>query len=550
MDSQRLIAFAVFSFSLLMLWNAWQEHTHPKQPVAGITAPANKPSMPDATVPTVPGQVGVEAPRSEAPQIATGARAKVVTDVLSAVIDANGGDIRELELKNYRENENADANFRLFEEKPGRNYFAQSGLIGENLPNHKSLFVLEPGDYRLKDGQNQLKLSMRAMTPGAEVIKTYTFTRGSYVVDVDTRIKNLGQAQLDAYPYYQYLRNGLPPEGESKMVNTFTGPVIYTEAGKYQKVKFSDIDKGKQDYTKESKDGWIGMVQHHFFSAWLTRDPADSSTRDFYTRALGNGEYSSGVIMPVVKLAPGEEKTTSMRLYAGPQEVEKIKHLATGLDLVVDYGWLTVLAYPIFVMLNWLYKLVMNWGVAIILLTVLIKLAFYPLSAASYKSMAKMRKLAPRLEHLKERYGDDRQKLHEAMMKIYQEEKINPLGGCLPILIQIPVFISLYWVLLGTVELRQAPFALWIHDLSKPDPFYVLPVIMAISSFIQVKMSPAPADPVQAKIMMIMPVAFSVMFLFFPAGLVLYWLVNNVLSILQQWRINTVVAGAANDSKH
>jgi len=215
----------------------------------------------------------------------------------------------------------------------------------------------------------------------------------------------------------------------------------------------------------------------------------------------------------------------------------------------VDYGWLTVLAYPIFVMLNWLHKLVMNWGTAIILLTVLIKLAFYPLSAASYKSMAKMRKLAPRLEHLKERYGDDRQKLHEAMMKIYSEEKINPLGGCLPIVVQIPVFIALYWVLLGAVELRQAPFALWITDLSKPDPFYVLPVIMAITSFIQVKLSPAPTDPVQAKVMMIMPVAFSVMFLFFPAGLVLYWLVNNVLSILQQWRINTVINSAANDSK-
>jgi len=552
MDTQRLIAFVIFSFSLLMLWNAWQEYTHPKEGVvvAGSPATTKGQAASTDTLPPAPGQAlkGVPQP-VESAQVAKGARAKVVTDVLTAEIDANGGDLRELVFTNYRGNKDENAPFRLFEEKAGRNYFAQSGLIGQGLPNHKTVFVLEPGEYRLKAGENQLKVSMKAITPGAEVVKTYTFTRGSYVVDVDTRIKNLGQTVLDAYPYYQYLRHGQAPEGESKMVNTFTGPAIYTEAGKFQKVKFDDIAKGKQEHAKAAKDGWIGMVEHHFFTTWLPRAPADASSREFYTRSLGNGEFSAGVIMPAVKLAPGEEKTAFMRLYAGPQELEKIKHLASGLDLVVDYGWLTVLAYPIFVMLNWLHKLVMNWGTAIILLTVLIKLAFYPLSAASYKSMAKMRKLAPRLEHLKERYGDDRQKLHEAMMKIYSEEKINPLGGCLPIVVQIPVFIALYWVLLGAVELRQAPFALWITDLSKPDPFYVLPVIMAITSFIQVKLSPAPTDPVQAKVMMIMPVAFSVMFLFFPAGLVLYWLVNNVLSILQQWRINTVINSAANDSK-
>lgn len=552
MDTQRLIAFVIFSFSLLMLWESWQEYSRPKDAVvAGAPSGAQGQATPGDAPPPAPGQALKGVPQqADSARVASGARARVVTDVLSAVIDANGGDVRELVFSKYRENEDANAPFRLFEEKPGRNYFAQSGLIGQGLPTHKTVFVLEPGEYRLKDGENQLKVSMKAVTPQAEVVKTYTFTRGSYVVDVDTTIRNLGQAELEAYPYYQYLRHGQAPEGESMMIHTFTGPAIYTEAGKFQKVAFDDIAKGKQEHAKEAKDGWIGMVQHHFFSTWLTRDPADASSREFYTRGLGNGEYAAGVIMPALKLAPGVEKTASMRLYAGPQELEKIKHLASGLDLVVDYGWLTVLAYPIFVMLNWLHKLVQNWGVAIILLTVLIKLAFYPLSAASYKSMAKMRKLAPRLQNLKERYGDDRQKLHEAMMKIYSEEKINPLGGCLPILVQIPVFIALYWVLLGAVELRQAPFALWITDLSKPDPFYVLPVVMAITSFIQVKLSPAPTDPVQAKVMMIMPVAFSVMFLFFPAGLVLYWLVNNVLSILQQWRINTVIESAANDAKH
>ncbi len=552
MDTQRLIAFIVFSFSLLMLWESWQDYSKPA-PAVVASAPGKGQSAPSDAVPAAPGQALKGLPQTDAvSQVVKGPRVKVVTDVLTAEIDANGGDIREMEFSRYRENENANAPFRLFEEKPGRNYFAQSGLIGQDLPNHKTVYTIEPGESRLKDGQNQLQVVLKATTATAEVVKTYTFSRGSYVVDVDTRIRNLSPAAVEAFPYYQYLRHGQAPEGESAMIHTFTGPAIYTEAGKFQKVAFGDITKNKQEHVKQSKDGWLAMVQHHFFSTWLTRDPADASSREFYTRSLGNDEFSAGVIMPAVKLGVGEEKATSMRLYAGPQELEKIKHLATGLDLVVDYGWLTVLAYPIFVLLNWLHKLVQNWGTAIILLTVLIKLAFYPLSAASYKSMAKMRKLAPRLENLKQRYGDDRQKLHESMMKIYSEEKINPLGGCLPILVQIPVFIALYWVLLGAVELRQAPFALWIVDLSKPDPFYVLPVVMAITSFIQVKLSPAPTDPVQAKVMMIMPVAFSVMFLFFPAGLVLYWLVNNVLSILQQWRINTVIASgtAANDPKH
>ena len=554
MDTQRIIAFIVFSFSLLLLWESWQDYSNPK-PVAvpQAVAPGAPASPGDAALPK-PGQaLKPAAAVTDSGQVQKGARAKVVTDVLTAEIDANGGDLRELLLTSYRQNESAKLPFKLFEEQPGRNYFAQSGFIGGALPSHKTVFELVPGEYRLQDGQDALKVELKAKLNGVELVRTYTFHRGSYVVDVDSRIRNTGTEAVEGYPYYQFLRHGHAPEGESAMMNTFTGPAIYTEAGKFQKVAFGDITSGKTEHVKAGKDGWIGMIQHHFFAAWMTRDPADATSREFYTRAVDQGDYSAGVILPAVKLAPGEEKNVSMRLYAGPQELEKIKSLANGLDLVVDYGWLTVLAYPLFVVLNWLHNLVHNWGTAIILLTVLIKLVFYPLSAASYKSMAKMRKLAPRLQHLKERYGDDRQKMHEAMMKIYQEEKINPLGGCLPILVQIPVFIALYWVLLGAVELRQAPFALWIVDLSEPDPFYVLPVVMAITSFIQVKLSPSSPDPVQQKIMMAMPVVFSVMFLFFPAGLVLYWLVNNVLSILQQWRINKVIeagSAAANDSKH
>jgi YidC/Oxa1 family membrane protein insertase len=554
MDTQRIIAFIVFSFSILLLWESWQDYTKPKPVIEAQAKKENVQSSATSADLPVPGQ-GVK-PNVVAVgngPVVQGARARIITDVLDAEIDANGGDLRKMALTRYRQNESADQAFVLFEEKAGHNYFAQSGFVGGGLPTHKSVFELVPGEYRLKDGQNELKIDLKANINGTQVVRTYIFHRGSYVIDVETRIANHGAELVEGFPYYQFERDGLPPEGESAFMKTFTGPAVYTEAGKFQKVSFSDIAKGKTDYIKQAKDGWLAMVQHHFVSAWLTSNPADATSREFYTREIGKDEYSAGMIFPAIKLNPGEEKTLSMRLYAGPQELEKIKTLAPGLDLVVDYGWLTILAYPIFVLLNWINKLVVNWGISIILLTVLIKLAFYPLSAAGYKSMAKMRKLAPRLQTLKERYGDDRQKLHEGMMKIYQEEKINPMGGCLPILVQIPVFIALYWVLLGAVELRQAPFGFWILDLSKPDPLYILPVIMAITSFVQVRLSPASPDPVQQKVMMAMPIIFSVMFLFFPAGLVLYWVVNNSLSILQQWRINKVIeAGgkAANDSKH
>jgi YidC/Oxa1 family membrane protein insertase len=541
MDFQRLIAFVVFSLSLLMLWGAWQDYSNPKPTATGqVEQAANQPGaalpVPGETLKTTQTPVGGEAVK--------GARAIVKTDVLTAVVDANGGDLRELVLPAYRQNDDKTQPFKLFEERAGRNYFAQSGFVGEGLPSHKTVYQLAPGEYQLKPGEDSLKISMKAVQNGMEAVKTYTFQRGSYLVKVDYALTNQGAAPIEGYPYYQLLRHGQAPEGESAFMYTFTGPALYTEAGKFKKVQFDDIAKGDQDHVKEAQDGWLGMVQHHFVSAWVMRDPADTSRREFYTRPLGEGEYTAGMILPAVKLAPGESKAVSMDLYAGPQDQEKLKGIAPGLEHVVDYGWLTVLAYPLFVLLNWLQNLVVNWGVAIILLTVLIKLAFYPLSAASYKSMAQMRKMAPRLQHLKERYGDDRQKLHEQMMKIYKEEKINPLGGCLPILVQIPVFIALYWVLMGAVELRQAPFALWITDLSEPDPYYVLPLVMAVTMFIQQKLSPTPPDPVQAKVMMIMPIVFSVFFFFFPAGLVLYWLVNNVLSILQQWRINHVIEHA------
>lgn len=549
MDFQRVIAFIVFSLSILLLWEAWQDYNRPAPPTAPNGATASNADADAATSLPTPGRTLKAEHAPEGSETTQGARAVIKTDVMEVVIDANGGDLRELILPRYRKNDDKTQPFKLFEERPGRNYFAQSGFIGGGLPTHKTLYQLEPGEYVLQPGEDRLTLTLTAVSGEVEVSKTYTFRRASYVIDVDYRIVNRSHTEIESFPYYQLLRHGQAPEGESAFMYTFTGPAQYTEAGKFQKIHFDDIAKGKQDHIRTANDGWIGMVQHHFVAAWMTRDPTSNVPREFYTRALGNGEYTAGLILPAVRIAPGATEEVSMRLYAGPQDQETLKALAPGLQHVVDYGIFTVIAYPLFILLNWLKNLVGNWGWAIVLLTVLIKLAFYPLSAASYKSMAQMRKLAPRLQHLKERYGDDRQKLHEQMMKIYKEEKINPLGGCLPILVQIPVFIALYWVLLSAVELREAPWALWITDLSEPDPYYVLPVIMAVTMYIQQKLSPMPPDPIQAKILMIMPIVFSIFFFFFPSGLVLYWLVNNILSILQQWRINVVIERAGYGSK-
>jgi YidC/Oxa1 family membrane protein insertase len=466
----------------------------------------------------------------------------VETDVLRATIDGNGGDLRELQLLPYRETEDKKQVFTLFEDSRTRPYLAQSGLVGEGLPTHRSVFQLNPGTYRLAGGAAQLEVPLVWNDPasGVRVEKTYIFKRGSYRVDVRTRVINGGTEPIELTPYYQFTRHGESPRGESFFLYTYTGPAFYTDAKKFQKVKFEDIQKGKADFDKTADNGWVGMVQHHFVSAWL---PEGSAKREYYTRALGEGLYSAGVILAEGALAPGQQKTFTVPLYAGPQIQTVLEKTAPGLELSRDYGWLTPLAYPIFWSLEKIERLVGNWGWAIIILTILLKLALYPLSAAGYKSMARMKKLTPRLKQLKETYGDDRAKLHQAMAEMYKTEKINPLGGCLPILIQIPVFIALYWVLLAAVEMRGAPWIGWITDLTAPDPWYILPVLMGITSILQVKLNPQPMDPMQAKIMMIMPVAFTVMFIFFPAGLVLYWVVNNILSIAQQWAINKQVEG-------
>ncbi|HKA41635.1 MAG TPA: membrane protein insertase YidC, partial [Burkholderiales bacterium] len=347
-------------------------------------------------------------------------------------------------------------------------------------------------------------------------------------------IANKTGEAIQPYAYSQLVRDAKPPVGDSAMVPTFTGMAVYTDKEKFHKITFEEIDKGKATFPKNSNDGWIAMLQHYFFGAWL---PKEGAPREFYAHRLDGGLYSAGVIVPVGSIAPGAIGAVNVPLYAGPEEQRKLAAIAPGLDLTVDYGWLTVIAVPLFWVLEWLHQWVKNWGVAIIILTIIIKLLFYPLSAASYRSMAKMRVVAPKMQRLKDQYGNDRQRMQQAMMELYKTERINPLGGCMPIVVQIPVFIALYWVLLASVELRHAPFMLWIDDLASPDPWFVLPLLMGATMIIQTLLNPEPPDPVQAKVMKIMPVVFSIFFFFFPAGLVLYWLVNNILSIAQQWHI-------------
>jgi YidC/Oxa1 family membrane protein insertase len=545
MDSQRLILFFVFTMSVFLLYEGWQRDQQAAQTAAIAPAPSAVPTqssktpaaVPAPSIPATPSAATPSAPAASAVTLG-GKTIKVETDLYFAEISATGGDLVSLRFKKHGGTLDPKKNFVLFTRESDHVYVAQSGLIGAGLPNHQTAYSAQAEEYKLADGSDVLEIRLEAT--GSKSAKTYRFQRNSYLIDIAHELTNTGTAPLETFGYFQIVRDTKPPEGDSSMVPTYTGPAVYTDKEKFQKVAFGDIDKGKTPYPKNSNDGWVGMLQHYFVSAWL---PKGDTPREFYTRQLQQGLYAAGVIVPVGSVAPGASASISVPLYAGPQEQQKLAALAPGLDLAVDYGWLTVIAVPLFWVLQWIHGLVGNWGVAIILLTVLIKLLFYPLSEASYRSMAKMRVVAPKMQRLKEQYGEDRQRMQQAMMELYKTEKINPLGGCLPIVVQIPVFIALYWVLLGSVEMRQAPFALWVTDLSTPDPWYILPILMGATMIIQTRLNPEPPDPIQAKVMKIMPVAFSIFFFFFPAGLVLYWLVNNVLSIAQQWHINRSIEG-------
>ncbi|MFZ1181349.1 MAG: membrane protein insertase YidC [Herbaspirillum sp.] len=533
MDIKRTILWIVFAFSLLLLWDSWQRHDGKPsmffpmtaQPAAGAADPSTSP-VPQATA------AATDASAAGAPS-AKGETITITTDVVKADVDTVGGELKRLELLKHRDTVDPARNLVLFDASAGHTYLAESGLIGGPFPNHKSVFTAKPG-VRMLDGGNQVQLVLEAQKNGVKLTKTYTFKRGDYVIDLKHSVTNDSANAIDPSLYLQLLRDGNKPDGESYFYSTFTGPAVYTDADKFQKLAFEKIAEGKQEHATKSDNGWIALVQHYFVSAFI---PPEKAQRDIFAKKVAANLYAVGNILSLGTVAPGASVTMDVRLYSGPQESKVLEATAPGLELVKDYGWLTIIAKPIFWLMMYIYAFVGNWGWTIILLTLLIKLIFFPLSAASYRSMAKMKAVTPKMTAIRERHKGDPQAMNREMMMLYKTEKINPLGGCLPIVIQIPVFISLFWVLLASVEMRGAPWLGWIHDLTAPDPFYILPVMMAASMFIQTKLNPTPPDPLQAKIMMFMPIAFSVMFFFFPSGLVLYWVVNNVLSIAQQWLI-------------
>lgn len=526
MDMRRLFLFLIFSFSLLVLWGSWTRQNQPAAPVPT-----------EASVPPVPVKLAAESVASAADLkqlIPDGKKITVITDTFVAELNTAGGNLQRLDLLQHKDASDQSKPLTLLQQQGDHIYVAQTGLLGSGLPTHNAMYSSDGETFSLPEGKDSVAVRLTALnTQGAHVTKTYTFHRGSYLIDVTYEIENTGQAALSASAYFQLVRDSAPAGGASKFVPTFTGPAIYTEQEKFQKIDFANIEKNKVSLPHNPDNGWVGMLQHYFVSAWVH---TAKGTREFYTRQLEGKTFSAGVIFPVAAIAPGQTGTVTSSLYAGPAQ-SKLDEIAPGLGLTVDYGWVTIFSKPLFWLMSYLNGWVHNWGVAIILLTILIKLVFFPLSATSYRSMAKMRLVAPKLEKIKQQYGDDREKLNHAMMDLYKTEKINPLGGCLPMLIQIPVFIALYWAILSSVELRHAPFFGWIHDLSATDPYYVLPLIMGVSMLIQSKLNPVPPDPLQAKLMQIMPIVFSVVFFFFPAGLVLYSIVNNILSILQQWYI-------------
>jgi len=539
MDNQRLFLFLALAAVLFLIYESWmQDYGRPAQvaqeqiqDAAGVTVPtANE--IP--TISTAPGLVTNTLAPEETP-------IRVETDVLRLEISPRGGTLLNAWLRDYAVvPERPDDKFQLLKQTPPNMFIVQSGLLGDRLellPTHEALFSSAQTRYDLQPGADRLEVVLEWTNEDARlrVKKIYTFTRGSYLIESRQVVENHSPTPVIARAYNQLQRTALHDPNETRFISTFTGGVYYSPEEKYKKVSLEDMAKGKLDRTVT--DGWIAMMQHYFLAAWI---PPQGIPQTLYTKALsGPNEprYIIGKYSTPVSIAPGTVHVFDDRLFVGPKLLNKLEDVAPGLELAVDYGWLTVIAKPIFWMLSWIHAVVGNWGWAIIVLTILIKLAFYKLSEASYRSMAHMRQITPRLQALKDRYGDDKQRLNQAMMELYKTEKINPLGGCLPVLIQIPVFIALYWVLLESVELRQAPFVLWLNNLSAPDPYFILPLIMGVSMFVQQKLNPAPPDPLQAKIMMSLPFVFTVFFAFFPSGLVLYWTVNNLLSIAQQWKI-------------
>ena len=555
-DIRRTVLWVIFGFSMVLLWDQWQIFNgHKPTFFPGASTPvkaaspsgaplASSSSVPAASPSAVPATAGVSALPAGAPTIATQAnkeRLVVTTDVFTLTFDTEGGSLIRSSFDKFKDMADKKSGFVLLDESSNRVYVAQTGLIppagGIAMPTHKTMMTAVPGERTLKEGQNELQVKFEsADVGGVKLVKTYMLRRGAYDIAVRHDVINTGTTTVSPQLYLQLVRDGNPPPGESSFYSTFTGPAIYTEAKKYQKVEFKDIEKGKVDVEKQASNGYIAMVQHYFASAWIL---GDGIKRDLFERKVDTNLYAVGMITSLDAIAPGTTKSVDAKFFVGPQEEKTLEALAPGLELVKDYGWLTILAKPLYWLLDKLHSLIQNWGWSIVALVLLLKIAFYWLNAKAYSSMAKMKAINPKITEMRERLKDKPQEMQVAMMKIYKEEKVNPMGGCFPIMIQIPVFIALYWVLLSSVEMRGAPWILWIKDLSAPDPFFILPVVMTLTTMLQTALNPAPPDPMQAKLMWFMPLIFSVMFFFFPAGLVLYWITNNILSIAQQWVINT-----------
>ena len=572
-DIRRTILWVIFGFSLVLLWDQWQVFNGNKPtflPSTKSSGPATQPVAPVGSVPgALPAAAGSGAASTAAVPTQTaapaGEKVTVATDVFKATLDGQGGTLSELRLRKYVDQTNhgglVESVRKLFgypvplneisdvtlmeDGSAATRYVAQTGLLnpvdgGSRFPNHLSQMTAKPGPRELAEGQNTLEVAFESQpTGGLKYVKTYLFTRGDYSIRVKHQIVNVSDQPVDAQLYLQLERHGTVAAGTMFGTNTFTGPAMYTEEKKFHKVDFADIAKKKAEVPPPATNGWIAMVQHYFVSAWLLNLPgSDGLKREFRVADLGNNLYSVAMVLPLNKLAPGASQTIDSDLFAGPEEEKKLEALAPGLELVKDYGIFAIISKPLYWLLNQLHGMLGNWGWSIVALVVLLKAAFYWLNAKAYASMAKMKAINPKITEMRERLKDKPQEMQQEMMRIYREEKVNPMGGCFPIVVQIPVFIALYWVLLSSVEMRHAPWVGWIHDLSAPDPWFILPVVMTATSLLQTWLNPTPPDPVQAKLMWIMPLAFSVMFIFFPAGLVLYWITNNTLSIAQQWLIN------------
>ncbi len=541
METQRLLQFLALGMILLLIWSAWERDYGTRAPTEETVVQEERDEDSDVFVPDDLGEEDAperaEARPGDPEDPDLDARSiRVTTDLLDLEINTRGGEISRVDLLQYAVSTRDDTPLRLMSDAPNELFIARAGLVtrnGSEGPGTRGIYRVDGDRFELAEGEDRVVVPLVwESEDGLRVTKRYTFHRDSYLIDVEHIVENPAENDIRASQQVFLRRSSDVGDGTSWFIYTYTGGVLHTPDNRYQKISFSDM--ASSPLSQDVENGWLAMIQHYFLGAWI---PPRDETRRYWTADRGNNVFDFGMNTFWRTVPAGGEATFSSQLFVGPKEQDRLAAAADHLQLTVDYGWLDIISRPLFIALSWIHSVVGNWGWSIILLTLAIKLVFFPLSDKSYRSMARMRKLQPRMQQLKERYGDDRQALNQAMMKMYKEEKINPLGGCLPILIQIPVFIALYWVLLESVELRHADFMLWLNDLSSPDPFFVLPLLMGISMFVQQKLNPAPIDPIQQKIMMTLPFVFTVFFAFFPAGLVLYWVVNNVLSIAQQYVI-------------